>query len=130
LTQAISRLVIEDSPKNAQLSRLRVWARAAWREGDAGLLLIELSKLKKPAADQLARARVNNRPVKTWIQELSRDVTNVWRALGIKPEDRSNICGAAVAEELLSELALEYAMRLVDGVFQHASKLSGKREAN
>lgn len=132
--------------RNAQLSRIRVVARHALEphhlpkaaadkriHGLADFLI----QLKKSARDQLERARIHtivsaqqemkqNGDVQTheevystWLEELAKKPDTVWTMLQV-PDQLPTL--GQIDAQLTAELAVEYAVRLIDGTAQLASR--------
>jgi CRISPR-associated protein Csx10 len=138
LRNAIGRSRIDPPMNNAQLSRIRVLAREAWRQNNAhtlGEMLKEpdgkkdgapgrakTTGMKRAARDQFERSRISTigstKTLLTWLQTLAADPMQVWNELEMSYLIRPNI-GGAIAED---PPALEYMARLIDGVLRRAAK--------
>jgi len=129
LRSAISSAKLTSAPQNAQLSRMRVLAREAWRSSNAALLLDVLKKesespkaMKRHAREQFERSLIivagQTQPLIKWLKTLAEQPDTVWQTLQIDLLRRPQI-GGVQAE---SPNALEYAARLVDGVLRKAAK--------
>jgi len=129
LRTAISSAKLDSAPQNAQLSRMRVIARAAWRSNNPALLLEVLQKesespkaMKRRAREQFERAHISiaiqNQSLIEWLRELAKQPDLVWQTLQIDLSRQPQIGG--VKPE--NPDALEYAVRLIDGVLHKAIK--------
>ncbi len=117
---AINKIHFTSLPQGAQLSRMRVIAREAWRANDAGFIATQLNLMKKTARDQFEQARIDGQKLFTWLEELSLQPEQIWRKLGIDPKKRPAI--GSVQAENTPELQMEYVARLIDGVLRKAAK--------
>jgi CRISPR-associated protein Csx10 len=128
LREAISANAIKHNGiRKAQLSRLRVIAQRALAANRTAeieptgipLLLTFLGDLKKPARDQLLKARVGNTPLLNWLHNLARDPSSV-----IDDQELENLSVTIGGQEAAfsSRLQIEYALRLIDGVLLLAAK--------
>ncbi|MCL6448964.1 MAG: hypothetical protein K6U04_12580 [Armatimonadetes bacterium] len=116
LMQAVNQLAIGGySPSNAQLSRLRLAVRQAWRENDKGCLVRYLDRLRRPAREQLEKARVGNKPMLEWLREdVSRDL--IWEEyICLQPGEIPAVAGIKADAETLK---IEYTMRLLEGLLK------------
>ncbi|BCX03531.1 MAG: CRISPR-associated RAMP protein Csx10 [Candidatus Roseilinea sp.] len=135
LREAIGRSKIERPPTNAQLSRMRLLAREAWRTGDPatiGEVLQAPDKegknrkaMKQHARDQFERARIyiagqSNRLL-DWLANLAARPDAVWAMLQLDQLKRPEIGGV----EAKDPPALEYMARLVDGVLRKVARQGG-----
>jgi CRISPR-associated protein Csx10 len=127
LRNAIGEAKLERPPRNTQLARIRVLARDAWQQNNAGLLAEALKEpdkegknkqaMKNHARQQFMNARVSQRgyePLINWLSGLANDPSRVWQKIGA---DRGNVpvIGGATAQ---NPSALEYTARLIDGVLR------------
>lgn len=108
-------------PQGAQLSRMRVIAREAWRANHAGFIAEQLKAMKKTASDQFAQARINEQKLSIWLEVLSSHPEEIWRELGVTDIGKRPAIGGIQAENT-AELQLEYVARLIDGVLRKAAK--------
>ena len=129
LRTAISSAKLDSAPQNAQLSRMRVLAREAWRSNNPVLLLEVLREesespkaMKRRAREQFERAQVSiagkTQSLIKWLRELTEQPEMVWQMLQIDWSRQPQIGG--VKPE--NPDALEYAVRLIDGVLHRAIK--------
>ncbi len=126
LVQAVNRLSIDVSnqPQNTQLSRMRVIVRRALTQKNIQVIRDHLSRMRRAASSQFQRARVGGQSLTDW---LSNDwlagpgqEQGIWKALKVSEDDLPSI--GAVRAALTDELALEYTVRLIDGVLRKALK--------
>ncbi|PXF59090.1 MAG: hypothetical protein C4B59_12125 [Candidatus Methanogaster sp.] len=111
---------------NAQLSRMRVITRRAWSENDAGLILQHLGGMeKKPAERQFKNATIDGESLYKWLEERAGKPNSI-RGLLSEGFDKTPSVGG-ITPDMTDDLALEYTMRLIDGVLHKAIKLE---EAN
>ena len=108
---------------NSQLSRMRVVARRAWSENDAGLILKHLKKMKKPARDQFEHAIIDEKSLCEWIKETAGAPNDIKYTLGVS-SDKLSI--GTITPDMTPEMELEYTMRLIDGILRKALK-EGKK---
>jgi CRISPR-associated protein Csx10 len=129
LRTAISSAKLDSAPQNAQLSRMRVLAREAWRSSNSASLLDVLKKesespkaMKRHAREQFERSSIivagQTQPLIKWLKALAEQPEMVWQILQIDWSRQPQIGG--VKPE--NPDALEYAVRLIDGVLRKAIK--------
>ncbi|MEZ4726044.1 MAG: hypothetical protein R3E79_02795 [Caldilineaceae bacterium] len=115
--------------RNSQLARLRVVARhaiepaqvqQAAQQVQIPYLVNFLQNLKESARGQLQRARIGNQPLYDWLQTLAEKPAHVWLDLQATALPMPTIGGCAA--QLTPILAVEYALRLIDGVAQVATR--------
>lgn len=135
LVKAINNSVIRHAPSNSQLSRIRIIARSALQEHDLSrigtLMKREIEnqdgeKIDNPDAMknnslkkfEAARVAVGGgaKQLSQWLIELADNPTGVWDYLG---GDHRVSLGTITAQSWMAE---EYAVRLIDGVFDKAIK--------
>lgn len=135
LRDAIGRSKIERPPNNAQLSRMRLLAREAWRTGSAKLIgdvLKEPDKdgknrkaMKQHAREQFQRSRISiageSKRLIEWMKSLSDKPETVWDMLQVDQLKRP-VIGGVMAKD---PPALEYAARLIEGVLRKSAKEGG-----
>jgi CRISPR-associated protein Csx10 len=117
-------------PSNAQLSRLRRVLRRSLvtREGDSvgerkNRVAQHLDGLKKTARGQFESARIAGRPLSAWLRERVAEPQSVWGELGIAPQQMAKrLSIGGVRPPFDDALALEYTVRLIDGVLHRAMK--------
>jgi len=115
--------------RNAQLSRLRVVARQALEPDKVRAavgtkqitgLVSFLSNLKEAARHQLQRARLGSKPLFDWLMELATNPDGVWVIM------QANVLRLPavgnVRAELTTALAVEYTLRLMDGMAKLATR--------
>jgi CRISPR-associated protein Csx10 len=104
-------------PSNAQLSRMRIVARQAFSEKKPQILIQHLGEMKKAAKDQFQRAWIGNQRLDEWLHSRAGNVQSIWQY--IKMDQKPNIGGI---EPDLEALALEYTIRLIDGLLRKTLK--------
>jgi CRISPR-associated protein Csx10 len=132
LRDAIGKSKLHAPPQNAQLSRMRVLVREAWRSKDTALIRDVLeepdkdgknrSAMKRHARDQFEKAHISvageSKRLVVWLKGLADKPETVWNVLQTDQLKRPEI-GGVKAED---PLALEYAARLIEGVLRKAAK--------
>jgi CRISPR-associated protein Csx10 len=113
-------------PHNTQLSRLRLVVRQAQRRGDLSLISQHLNSMKKPAAEQFARHRLNvprYQTLVTWEQWLRDRASKCdgFSQLELKPDDTQwHIAGRA--PEVNEALQCEVTCQLIETLLRKALK--------
>jgi CRISPR-associated protein Csx10 len=137
LTAAVIGLSIQNQPQNAQLSRLRTVVREAMQRNSAAVVEIFLNGLKKTARDQYITARVANKTLLDWVQGIIADpLATLKYELKVTQAEVSSIGGVtlqidkdkqgpAEVDSYVQDLALEFTLRLLDGVLKNAVKKGG-----
>lgn len=120
LVARINASEIQRPPQKAQLSRLRRTVARGLAEKSPQPVKEHLENLRTTARKQFEAARVWQVPFQVWINELLDSPDRVWSYLGSEVK-LPNIGGIQPEREAL---ALEYALRLVDGVLAKARKES------
>ena len=118
LIAAIGGLRIQNPPSNAQLSRLRSVARQALAKNNPQIITQFLDGLRKTAREQFQRARIGGERLDEWVRNRADDVQGIWELVRV---DRKPAIGG-IQPELTDALALEYTVRLIDGVLRKALK--------
>lgn len=116
LMQAVNQLDIDGPPpSNSQLSRLRLAVRLAWREKDIRRVIEHLDSLRKPAREQLEKARVQNKPLLDWLRDgISQDL--IWEEhIRLETDEFPAVAGIRASDE---PLKIEYTMRLLEGLLK------------
>ncbi|MFN3982126.1 MAG: hypothetical protein ACK4SA_17255, partial [Caldilinea sp.] len=120
--------------RKAQLSRLRVIVQRAQAAShatetaptDIPLLKTFLNDLKKPARDQLLKARVGGVPLLNWLNDLANKpssiVDRLKEATGTQDASDMQVTVGGQTATFTGELQVEYALRLIDGVLLLAAK--------
>lgn len=108
---------------NSQLSRMRVVARRAWSENNAGLILKHLEKMKPPARSQFEHANIGAKSLCEWLKETAGATNDIKDTLDVS-SDKLSI--GTITPDMTPEMKLEYTMRLIDGVLRKALK-EGKK---
>lgn len=127
LIKTINNMSIESkgSIHNSQLSRMRVVARRALSEDDAGLILQHLKNMKKPAESQFKNVKIEGKSLYEWLKERAGEPNSIQRILR-EGFDKTPSVGK-ITPDMTDDLALEYTVRLIDGVLHKTIKL---KEAN
>ncbi|OAT86754.1 type III-B CRISPR module-associated Cmr3 family protein [Desulfotomaculum copahuensis] len=124
LAGAIQRIAIKSLPNRSQVSRLRTVLRQAIGEKKIEPLLDHLEKMKKTASIQFSRAVVQDglleQTLAKWVKEMAGNLDGMWDILGVEKKKLPSVGG--LKPELTPELALEYTVRLIDGVLGKAVK--------
>jgi CRISPR-associated protein Csx10 len=120
LLQALSGLRIiriNGDPKNAQLSRLRLVVRHAWRGKKPELVITHLNNLKT-AKSQFERANVDNHRLLSWLID---GIVNdkIWDNY-LKPPQFPTIAGVSPVD--IDAIKVEYTMRFLDALLQRTAK--------
>jgi CRISPR-associated protein Csx10 len=121
LIEAISQLSITRPPTNAQLSRLRLSVRRAWREEKPQMMLDHLNNLNPVAKDQLERAWVDNKRLLSWLMTGIQQ-NKIWEDY-LKPDRLPALAG--VTAEPTAQIKLEYTARLLDALMKKTTKEAG-----
>ncbi|MCB9139703.1 MAG: hypothetical protein H6642_15280 [Caldilineaceae bacterium] len=140
LTERLSELKIATDrtrPSNSQLSRLRIVVKQDLRtalearaQGQDDCTLAHLrtyldkDRLRKPARDQLRRARIADGSLLAWLQRLVDDSAYVWQALNFDLGKIHKI--GSVQARLTNADAVYYSARLIDAVCRQATKVGQK----
>jgi CRISPR-associated protein Csx10 len=117
LLQALSGMRINDAPKNAQLSRLRLVIRHAWREKEPALVITHLNNLKA-AKSQFERASVDNHKLLSWLMDGIEKKT-IWDNY-LKPSRLPTIAGISPLD--IDVIKVEYTLRFLDALLQRTAK--------
>ncbi len=119
LIEGVSQLSIVNPPHNAQLSRLRLTVRRAWRERNPDLIANHLNDLKA-AKEQFEQARIGGERLLSWlIKEIQGD--HLWRTY-LQPRLGPLPSIADVTAQLTEDLKLEYSMRLLDALLKKTAR--------
>lgn len=126
LIATVSTLALEKPlPSNAQLSRLRLIARRAWRAGKAQVILDHLANLNKAAKEQFQRARIGGGQLLSWLTTgIEQD--KIWQDC-LKPAKLPAVAGEEAVPT--NRIKLEYTTRLLDAVLKKATKESDEGDA-
>lgn len=146
LVQAVQGACVKGSISNSQLSRLRIVARSALAGNKTPdpngiplqrlVTLFDASKpesLRPTALRKYSRVQINGKRLPDWIVELAQDPQLVWKRLDLRkdqgeaPGDLPWLPsplrpGPVSADHRSPELAVEYAVRLMDGVLEKKMK--------
>jgi len=125
LVRNVNRLEIRPYPSNSQLSRMRLVARRALAGNDAGVITKHLDGMKKMARAQFDRAKIGGQRLSEWLIERASNPQTIWDELQIGGVKKPSIGG--VQPDFSEALALEYTVRLIDGVLRKATKKEGER---
>jgi CRISPR-associated protein Csx10 len=113
LLEALGQLKIAAPPHNAQLSRLRLVVRRAWREEKPDPVIEHLKNLKA-AKEQFERARIGNERLYSWLRDgVQQD--RLWKA-HLQPAELPSIAG--VTAQATDSIKVEYTMRLLDALLK------------
>ena len=124
LSKRISQLSFgRNSLSNSQLSRLRTVVTNARHENKIAPVKEHLEGLNKPARTQFEKTRFENKSFNRWLETLLSDTSQVWQEL----KAESPRIGEQQAE-YSSDLAIEYTLRLINGVVQRGYKEGGQHE--
>jgi len=137
LRDAIGKSQVEHPPRSTQLARIRVLAGEAWRRKDSTVISRLLKEpdsnnrtaegMKRTARDQFEKARISSFgetvSLMKWLQKMSDDPPKALSELQASmPSTSRPAIGGVQAED---PPALEYAVRLMDGVLRKAAKEGG-----
>jgi CRISPR-associated protein Csx10 len=103
--------------KNAQLSRLRLAVRQAWRKNNPKLVVKHLENLKAAKA-WFEHARVNEKNLLSWLID-GIDQQRLWEDY-LEPGEAPSIAG--IKSEATEAIKIEYTMRLLDALLQRTTK--------
>jgi len=124
LAGAIQRITIKSLPNRSQVSRLRTVLRQVIGEKKIEPLLDHLENMKKAASIQFSRAVVQEglleQMLANWVKEMAGNPDGIWDILRVEKKKLPSVGG--LKPELTPELALDYAVRLIDGVLGRALK--------
>ncbi|MHB1044344.1 MAG: type III-B CRISPR module-associated Cmr3 family protein [Eubacteriales bacterium] len=123
LVKSVNRFNINPAvkvPHKSQLARLRGAARQALSENEAGILLEHMKDMKKAAREQFRQARILGEALDDWLVSMASEPQKVWDILAVDLNRLPSVGG--VKTDLTAELALEYVVRLIDGVLVKAAK--------
>ena len=119
LLEALSGLRIESTPKNAQISRLRLAVRQAWRENDSKCVIEHLKGLKEAKA-QFERARVGEKKLLSWLME-GINQHRLWKDY-LEPGEVPSIAGVKLESEAINTIEIEYTLRLLDALLKRTTR--------
>jgi CRISPR-associated protein Csx10 len=117
LIDAISHLRIDSAPKNAQLSRLRLIVRSAWRQNNPRLVVDHLKSLKG-AKSQFERAHIDNNQLLSWLID-GIEQHKLWET-HLKPAEFPTMAG--ITSKATDKIEVEYTMRLLDALLQRTTR--------
>lgn len=117
LIEALAQIKIELPPRNAQLSRLRIAIRQAWRKNKSDLIILYLQNLKG-AKRQFEQARVGKEQFLSWLLDGVKQ-EKIWENY-LKPEQQVTFGGIKI--EPSNSLKLEYIARLLDELLKKTIK--------
>jgi CRISPR-associated protein Csx10 len=121
LMKAVSDLNMKKPlPSNAQLSRLRLAVKRAWREGRPQFILDHLKNLNKAAKDQFERVRINNERFLSWLNTGIQQ-NKIWDDW-LQPTQFPPLAGVTV--QPTDQIKMEYTARLLDALLKKATKES------
>lgn len=121
------------TPSKSQLARLRIVAKQDLRSAvearahgraiqsmQALSAYLDNNRLRKPARDQLQRARIDQKSLLVWLQKLAQEPQTVWHELDFQNAKLQKI--GEVEISFSDADAVYYASRLVDAVCRQAAK--------
>lgn len=124
LTNRINKLDIHRPPSNAQLARLRVLARDVLGQEKPSLKRLDefLRSIqgRQSARTQFERARVGRRRLSDWLKQRLDSPASIWDEIGRPPPRHLGI--NKVEAQPLSQLEVEYTVRLIDGLLAKAAR--------
>lgn len=120
LIKNINGLEIHHKPSNSQLSRIRLVTRRALAENNAVAITEHLKGMKRAARDQFNRAKVGRQRLSEWLTNRASNPQTIWDELGVSGIKKPSI--GKVQPNFNNALALEYTVRLIDGVLRKATK--------
>lgn len=119
LIEKISKLNIKNQqPRNSQLNSMRIIARRALRLKDANQIIEYLNGMKKTAGSQFQGATIEGNPLSEWLKKIVQE--DIFDTLNINRDKLPKI--GDIKPKPSSEINLEYAVRLIDGVLNKALK--------
>ncbi len=119
LIEKINNLNIKNQqPRNSQLNSMRIIARRALRLKDTNQIFMYLNGMKKTASSQFQGATIEGNPLSEWLKKIVQE--DIFDTLNVN-RDKLPYVGD-IKPEPSSEINLEYAVRLIDGVLNKALK--------
>lgn len=119
LIEKINTLKIKNQqPKNSQLNSMRIIARRALRLKNPKKIFDYLDGMKKTASSQFQGATIEGHPLSEWIKIIIQQ--DLFEVLSMNRDKLPSISN--VKPELKEDTALEYKIRLIDGVLNRALK--------
>lgn len=130
LQMRINALEMDPRPHTSQIGRFRVIAREALATGNAERLVHYLQDVDKRrlVREQFQRARVAGMRLDRWLDERLQDPGSVWRQLGTTGAVRRLGQNVSCSVDDDPALALEYTIRLIDGVLAKAARKNREKE--
>ncbi len=121
LIKKINDLTIEgkDQLRNSQLSCMHAVSYRALSNKNAGEILEHLSKMRKTAREQFEYAKIGDKSLEKWLKLRGENIQSIWNELDVNSIEQPCIGGI---KPDFKDLALEYTVRLIDGVLHKASK--------
>lgn len=123
LIKQVNSLKIHDPPNRSQLSRMRTIALRALTNNNANEIIDHLDRLRKTARDQFQQAKISGTTLENWLYCRGENVQSVWDIIGITSIQQPGIGGIYPEFE---DLALEYTVRLINGVLHKSIKEAKK----
>jgi CRISPR-associated protein Csx10 len=121
LIRTVNRLSIEGKDiHNTQLSRMRVAARCALNENNNRRIIKHLDDMKSTARTQFQGAWIERMPLDEWLRLRVNDLNSIWDILNVRHGPKPSVGGIEPA--LTVDLALEYTVRLIDGILNKELK--------
>lgn len=119
LIERINNLNIKNQqPRNSQLNSMRIIARRALRLKNPKEIIDYLNGMKKTASSQFQGATIEGAPLSEWIKKIFQQ--DLFDILNVNRDKLPSISN--VKPELSQDIALEYKVRLIDGVLNKALK--------
>lgn len=109
-------------PSNAQLSRLRAIALNALPDHKIDRVQTFFDNLKPRGREQYERARVDGRRLLIWLQERVKNRQGIWDVLKLNDSNLARPRIGLVHASDTEEMAIEYTLRLVEGVLHRMAR--------
>ncbi len=127
LIRTVNRLSIRGKDiHNTQLSRMRVVARRALSENNNGVIIRHLDDMKNTARTQYQGAWIESKSLDEWLRLRANDLHSIWGILNVRHDPKPSVGG--IEPELTGDLALEYTVRLIDGILHKELERRRKNE--
>jgi len=124
IIKKVNAISITGDIHNTQLSRMRIVARHAWSENNAGLILQHIDGMKTPARSQFEHVKIEGKSLYEWLKKRARNPNSIWSELSVNSNKKLSI--GRITPDKTEEMAIEYTVRLVDGVLH--KKLKEEKE--
>ena len=116
----VNAISITGDIHNTQLSRMRIVARHAWSENNTRLIIQHIDGMKTPALSQFEHVKIEGKSLYEWLKERARDPNSIWGELSVNSIKGLSI--GRITPDKTEEMAIEYTVRLVDGVLHKKLK--------